>query len=262
MRSSATGSVTAFNDVAVVRFPGQRTARRGRAWPAATRSSATPPTRSSSPRRPAPPPTASRPAARSSARRSRPCWSRPASPHSAYNRGLVLSLHDSLALEILPDSGDARRGGRRPAGRARSAPATGSRCGRVPAPRTWSGSGARRSTSGPGASSGWPTRPRSPLTEAGHVTGMADRRMGRSAEPGRAGAVRRLGEPDAVELLADPDRPRAWTLLVGSTPQSYVDLDDPALSRLRVRPRLGHVIDLAAPAKARRCGCCTSAAAR
>ena len=30
----------------------------------------------------------------------------PASPHSAYNRGLVLSVHDSVALEILPDSGD------------------------------------------------------------------------------------------------------------------------------------------------------------
>jgi NAD+ kinase len=30
----------------------------------------------------------------------------PAAPHSAYNRGLVLSIHDSLALEILPASGD------------------------------------------------------------------------------------------------------------------------------------------------------------
>jgi NAD+ kinase len=30
----------------------------------------------------------------------------PASPHSAYNRGLVLSVADSLALELLPDSGD------------------------------------------------------------------------------------------------------------------------------------------------------------
>ncbi|MGH3302067.1 MAG: NAD(+)/NADH kinase [Streptosporangiaceae bacterium] len=30
----------------------------------------------------------------------------PAAPHSAYNRGLVLSVNDSLALELLPDSGD------------------------------------------------------------------------------------------------------------------------------------------------------------
>src|SRR5215469_11520300 len=30
----------------------------------------------------------------------------PASPHSAYNRGLVCSVNDHLALELLPDSGD------------------------------------------------------------------------------------------------------------------------------------------------------------
>jgi spermidine synthase len=59
--------------------------------------------------------------------------------------------------------------------------------------------------------------------------------------------VRRLGEPDAVELLADPDRPRAWTLLVGSTPQSYVDLDDPRYLDFEYMQRLGHVLDLAAP---------------
>jgi NAD+ kinase len=29
----------------------------------------------------------------------------PAAPHSAYNRGLVVSIHDSLALEVLPGSG-------------------------------------------------------------------------------------------------------------------------------------------------------------
>jgi spermidine synthase len=66
--------------------------------------------------------------------------------------------------------------------------------------------------------------------------------------PGRdAPAVRRLAEPDAVELLADPDRPRAWTLLVGSTPQSYVDLDDPRYLDFEYVQRLGHVLDLAAP---------------
>jgi len=66
-------------------------------------------------------------------------------------------------------------------------------------------------------------------------------------EPGRP-AVRRLGRPDAVELLADPDRPRAWTLLVGSTPQSYVDLDDPLYLDFEYVRRLGHLLDLAAPA--------------
>jgi NAD+ kinase len=29
----------------------------------------------------------------------------PAAPHSAYNRGLVLSVQDSLVLEVLPPSG-------------------------------------------------------------------------------------------------------------------------------------------------------------
>jgi spermidine synthase len=71
---------------------------------------------------------------------------------------------------------------------------------------------------------------------------MADR-WGDSGAP----ATRRLGEPDAVELLADPDRPRAWTLLVGSTPQSYVDLDDPLYLDFEYVRRLGHLLDLAAP---------------
>jgi SAM-dependent methyltransferase len=62
--------------------------------------------------------------------------------------------------------------------------------------------------------------------------------------------VRRLGQPGAVELLADPDRPRAWTLLVDSTPQSYVDLDDPLRLDFEYMQRIGHLLDLAAPAGA------------
>jgi Spermine/spermidine synthase domain len=72
---------------------------------------------------------------------------------------------------------------------------------------------------------------------------MSDRRGG-----GDKPAVRRLGTPDAIELLADPDRPHAWTLLVGSTPQSYVDLDDPEYLDFEYVRRLGHLLDLAAPA--------------
>jgi SAM-dependent methyltransferase len=60
-------------------------------------------------------------------------------------------------------------------------------------------------------------------------------------------AVRRLGQPGTVELLADPDRPRAWTLLVDSTPQSYVDLDDPLYLEFEYIRRIGHLVDLAAP---------------
>ncbi|MBO0823145.1 MAG: fused MFS/spermidine synthase [Actinobacteria bacterium] len=59
--------------------------------------------------------------------------------------------------------------------------------------------------------------------------------------------VRRLGQPGTVELLADPERPRAWTLLVDSTPQSYVDLDDPLHLEFEYMRRIGHLIDLAAP---------------
>lgn len=33
--------------------------------------------------------------------------------------------------------------------------------------------------------------------------------------------------PDGTVLVPDPARPRAWTLRVGGTDQSYVDLDDP-----------------------------------
>jgi spermidine synthase len=71
---------------------------------------------------------------------------------------------------------------------------------------------------------------------------MAGRQKDRDSPP-----VRRLGEPDAVELLADPDRPHAWTLLVGSTPQSYVDLDDPQYLEFEYMRRIGHLLDLAGP---------------
>ena len=72
---------------------------------------------------------------------------------------------------------------------------------------------------------------------------MVTRRQGQDGPP-----VRRLGQPAAVELLADPDRPRAWTLLVGSTPQSFVDLDDPQYLEFEYVRRIGHLLDLAGPA--------------
>ncbi|HEY7323744.1 MAG TPA: fused MFS/spermidine synthase [Streptosporangiaceae bacterium] len=71
---------------------------------------------------------------------------------------------------------------------------------------------------------------------------MAERPQDRDAPP-----VRRLGQPTAVELLADPDRPRAWTLLVASTPQSYVDLDDPQHLEFEYVRRIGHLLDVAGP---------------
>lgn len=59
--------------------------------------------------------------------------------------------------------------------------------------------------------------------------------------------ARWYGEPGGVELVGDPDRPRAWTLLVGGAPQSHVDLDDPRYLEFEYVRRIGHVLDLAAP---------------
>ena len=62
-------------------------------------------------------------------------------------------------------------------------------------------------------------------------------------QPDRGGAPGQL----AVELVADPDRPRAWTLLVDGAPQSHVDLDDPRHLEFEYMRRLGHLVDLAGP---------------
>ncbi|MEV6111108.1 fused MFS/spermidine synthase [Streptomyces sp. NPDC052109] len=50
-----------------------------------------------------------------------------------------------------------------------------------------------------------------------------------------------------AQLVPDPDRRRAWTLLIDGAPQSHVDLDDPTYLSFEYQRRLGHVIDLVAP---------------
>jgi hypothetical protein len=72
---------------------------------------------------------------------------------------------------------------------------------------------------------------------------MSDRRTGRGAR-----VIRQRVDAGVAELVGDRDRPRAWTLLVDGTPQSYVDLDDPQYLEFEYMRRLGHFIDLAAPA--------------
>ncbi|MFR0352779.1 spermidine synthase [Streptomyces sediminimaris] len=76
--------------------------------------------------------------------------------------------------------------------------------------------------------------------------------MGRSRNPGRprggAAAVVENVDGGLAELLPDPDRARAWTLLIDGAPQSHVDLDDPTHLSFEYQRRLGHVVDLAAPA--------------
>jgi spermidine synthase len=51
-----------------------------------------------------------------------------------------------------------------------------------------------------------------------------------------------------AELVGDPDRPQGWTLLVDGTAQSHVDLDDPTHLEFEYIRRLGHVVDVIAPA--------------
>jgi NAD+ kinase len=96
--------VTAFNDVAFVRFPGQPTvaiAVRAAGHPfvsyAADAVVVATPTGSTAYSFSAGGPIVS-PAVEA-------LLVTPAAPHSAYNRGLVLSVHDALALEVLPRSG-------------------------------------------------------------------------------------------------------------------------------------------------------------
>jgi spermidine synthase len=49
-----------------------------------------------------------------------------------------------------------------------------------------------------------------------------------------------------AELVADPDRPQSWTLVVEGTPQSHVDLLDPTHLEFEYVRWLGHVVDLMA----------------
>jgi spermidine synthase len=50
-----------------------------------------------------------------------------------------------------------------------------------------------------------------------------------------------------AELVPDPDRPDAWTLLVDGTPQSHVDLADPGYLEFEYVRWLGHLAGLTGP---------------
>ncbi|MFF3202603.1 spermidine synthase [Streptomyces sp. NPDC002962] len=63
-----------------------------------------------------------------------------------------------------------------------------------------------------------------------------------------ADAVVETVDGGLAQLVPDRDRSRAWTLLIDGAPQSHVDLDDPAHLSFEYQRRLGHVIDLVAPA--------------
>ncbi|MFI6641936.1 spermidine synthase [Streptomyces sp. NPDC050504] len=71
------------------------------------------------------------------------------------------------------------------------------------------------------------------------------RRSERTAAPE---AVVQTVDGGLAELIPDRERPRAWSLLIDGAPQSHVDLDDPTRLTFEYQRRLGHAIDLVAPA--------------
>ncbi|WP_455907936.1 spermidine synthase, partial [Streptomyces goshikiensis] len=50
-------------------------------------------------------------------------------------------------------------------------------------------------------------------------------------------------------MAPDRERGNAWTLLIDGAPQSHVDLDDPGYLDFAYQRRIGHLIDLVAPAR-------------
>lgn len=58
--------------------------------------------------------------------------------------------------------------------------------------------------------------------------------------------VRARVDTGEVELVPDPDRPRAFTLLLDGAPQSHVDLDDPTHLEFEYIRRMAAVVDLVA----------------
>lgn len=70
----------------------------------------------------------------------------------------------------------------------------------------------------------------------------------RRGGPGGSPVIRQPVDSGVAELIPDPDRPGAWTLLVDGIAQSHVDLDEPRHLEFEYVRRLGHVADLAAPA--------------
>jgi len=66
--------------------------------------------------------------------------------------------------------------------------------------------------------------------------------------PGYAADVTGFAARGSIDLVADPDRPGGWTVLADGFPQSHLDLDDPLYLEFEYVRRLGHIVDLAAPA--------------
>ncbi|MEV7613414.1 fused MFS/spermidine synthase [Streptomyces sp. NPDC089799] len=72
---------------------------------------------------------------------------------------------------------------------------------------------------------------------------------GTTGRTGTTGPVTGRVDGGTAELAPDRDRTRAWTLLIDGAPQSHVDLDDPTHLDFSYQRRIGHLIDLAGPAR-------------
>ncbi|MEV6956521.1 fused MFS/spermidine synthase [Streptomyces sp. NPDC051183] len=80
---------------------------------------------------------------------------------------------------------------------------------------------------------------------------MASKGRGKQQQRGRTAPEAVSGQVDGglAELAPDRERPGAWTLLIDGAPQSHVDLDDPGYLDFAYQRRIGHLIDLVAPAR-------------
>jgi len=87
------------------------------------------------------------------------------------------------------------------------------------------------------------THPSEPSTS---VANAGEERNGRAS--GAATPILRAEVDHAqAELVGDPDRPHAWTLVLDGTAQSHVDLDDPLHLEFEYVRRLAHVLDTLEP---------------
>lgn len=57
-------------------------------------------------------------------------------------------------------------------------------------------------------------------------------------------------DPDGPDLLRDLDRRNAYQLMIGGTPQSHVDLDDPTYLEYEYVRQIAHLVDLTAEERA------------
>ncbi|WP_443066183.1 spermidine synthase [Streptomyces sp. NBC_01296] len=88
-----------------------------------------------------------------------------------------------------------------------------------------------------------------PLTGDNGVVAGKGRGSSRARGRGTSEAVVGQVGGGTAELAPDRERADAWTLLIDGAPQSHVDLADPGYLDFAYQRRIGHLIDLVAPAR-------------